>query len=115
MENSITKINGVHKISLKGNFLTEQQGEAILDEIDQLIENNNNLFIVDLAELKFINSSGLSFLLRILTKARRSSGEAILTNLPDQLPNLLIITKLNAVFITADNNDDAIAQLSKSS
>ena len=112
MENTITKEGNIHIVALKGNILSDQHGQNVMDEIDKLIEGGANRFVIDLTELQFINSSGLSFLLRILTKARRADGEVILTNLPEQLPKLLVITKLNNVFTVADSNEAASAQLS---
>jgi len=100
---------------LKGNFLAEDQGNEILEEVDHVIEENYNKFIIDLSELNFINSSGLSFLLRILTKARRADGDAILTNIPEQLPKLLVITKLNTVFTVSGDNESATKLLTSES
>ena len=111
MENTITKEGDVHIIKLKGNILSDQQGEGVMEAVDKLIEQDLTRFIVDLTDLQFINSSGLSFLLRILTKARRADGEIILTNLPEQLPKLLVITKLNNVFTVAETNEAAMKQI----
>ena len=111
MENTITKEGDIHIIALKGNILSDQHGQNVMEEVDRLIEAGSNRFVVDLTELQFINSSGLSFLLRILTKARRADGDVIMTNLPEQLPKLLVITKLNNVFTVADSNEAASKQL----
>ena len=113
MESIIEQKNNVHVIKMSGNFLAENQGTALLNQVDTLIDSSKSNFVIDLSGLKFINSSGLSFMLRILTKARRAGGDVILTRIPDQFKQLLVITKLNAVFSVSDTLDSALASFGK--
>lgn len=111
MDFTITADEGINIISLKGSLLADVQSREILENVTNLIQENKVNFIVDLSELKFINSSGLGMLLTCLTKSRKAGGELVLANVPEQVSNLLNITKLQTVFPTAESVEEAKAQL----
>ena len=94
-------------LKLSGNLLGEKDTTPILDSINVSLENDSFKFIVDLEELKYINSTGLSVLLTILTKSRNANGDLVLINLPEQLVSLLQITKLSDVLPQAASVEDA--------
>ena len=45
-----------------------------------------------------MNSTGLSILINIFTQTRNRGGEVVITNIPEKINKLLIITKLNSIF-----------------
>jgi anti-sigma B factor antagonist len=52
-----------------------------------------------------MNSTGLNVLLNILSKARKSGGEAVICCVPEKIKSLLVITKLINVFSVVDNEE----------
>lgn len=94
-------------LSLKGNLLGEKDSEPILKTIENSIENGSTQFAVDLEGLQYINSTGLSVLLTILTKSRNASGNMCIYNVPEQLQKLLTMTQLDKVFPKADSLEEA--------
>jgi anti-sigma B factor antagonist len=94
-------------LSLKENLLGEKDSEPILKVIENSIENGSTKFTVDLEALQYINSTGLSVLLTILTKSRNSGGNMCIFNVPDQLQKLLTMTQLDKVFPKADSLEEA--------
>jgi anti-sigma B factor antagonist len=111
MEYTLNKEKNVQVLALKGSLLADVQTKEILQSASDLIQNGEANFVVDLKDLKFINSSGLGMLLTLLTKARKSGGEVVLANIPEQVSNLLLITKLTNIFKTGESVDEAITQL----
>jgi anti-sigma B factor antagonist len=95
---------------LKGSLLADIQTREILDKVSELVQEGKVNFVVDMAQLKFINSSGLGMLLTCLLKARKNRGDLILANVPEQVSNLLNITKLNSVFTIAESVNEAKAK-----
>lgn len=108
MDFSIDQKGEITVISLHGSLLADVQTKDILHTVTSLIEEQKVKFVVDLKELKFINSSGLGMLLTCLTKARKVGGDVILANVPEQVSNLLVITKLNSIFQSKDSLNDAM-------
>ena len=112
MEFNINTKGNASILELKGSLLADVQSKEILQNVTDLIQEGNVNFIVDLNELKFINSSGLGMLLTGLTKARKAGGDMFLANVPEQVSNLLVITKLSSIFTTVDTVEEGLRQLS---
>src|ERR1051325_7916763 len=110
MDFSITQNGNSSVLNLKGSLLADVQTREILDMVSELIQQGKVNFVVDMSELKFINSSGLGMLLTCLLKARKNRGDLILANVPEQVSNLLNITKLNSVFTIAETVNEASAK-----
>lgn len=100
--------NGISILTLSGNLLGEKDSAPIMEAMATSMENKSKHFVMDLKEMKYINSTGLSVLLTILTKSRNAGGEMVLVNLPEQLSDLLKITKLSEVFPQANSVEEAI-------
>lgn len=90
-------------ISISGNLIEKNQASTLLEEVNELVEKDSNRFILNMQDFKYMNSTGLTILLNILTKARKSGGEAVICNVPDRIKTLLVITKLNNVFSVVDS------------
>lgn len=101
-------------LSLKGHVLEEFQLEELYNKMNALLDEGVRSFIVDLANISHMNSSGLNLLIRLLTKCRNKSGEMILCNLPSKIENLLIISKLSSIFEIEKDLHTAIGKLNQS-
>ena len=89
------------------NLISEFENRQILEEVIDIIENGSNRFVIDLADLKFLNSAGLNFLISVLTKSRNAGGDTVITNVSEDASKLLVLTKLKHVFTTANSVEDA--------
>lgn len=98
-------------VSLHGELIDRNQGKALLGEIDTMVANRQLKYVFDLKDLKYINSSGLSVLINILTKVRTLGGEVIISTVSAKVNELLIITKLHTIFTVTDSIEKAIAKL----
>ena len=73
------KINEKEKyssIQLKGNLIEKGQAVNLIDDVNNLILKDTNRFVLNLSDFKYMNSTGLTVLLNILTLARKAGGEA---------------------------------------
>lgn len=67
-------------------------------EVDEYITKGSLNFVLDLAELQFIDSVGLSLLITILTKSRHAGGDVFLLSPTPKVEKMLMITKLQHLF-----------------
>lgn len=104
-EFKITEKDKYALISLKGNLIEKNQANDLMDEINLLSEKDGSNFIINLSDFKYMNSTGLNVLLGILSKARKSGGEAVICAVPEKIKSLLVITKLINVFSVVDNEE----------
>jgi anti-sigma B factor antagonist len=64
--------------------------------------------VVDIAQVNYMNSSGLTVLIRLLTYFRNRNGEVVLVHPSAPVQKLLVITKLNAIFQVFDHASEAL-------
>ena len=98
-------------IHLSGDLIGEDNGASILELASDNINNKVRYCIVDISQVRYINSSGIGVLITILTKFRNKGGEVYLINPSENVKKLLIITKLNAIFNVAESEEDAVKRM----
>lgn len=101
-------------INISGDLIGEQNGLDIISIADGHIAEGTLKCIVDISQLRYINSSGIGILITLLTKFRNKGGEVCLLKPSENVEKLLIITKLNAIFSVADTMDEAVEKLKNS-
>lgn len=85
-----------------------EENQAIIQEIEHLIAQGQRLFLIDLGQMQFMNSSGLAFLISILTRARSAGGELALCRISPKIEQLLLMTRLRSTFEVADSREEAL-------
>jgi len=103
--------DGVLQIALSGNLIGEEVGALIIERANEAINKDVYYCIVDINEVKYINSSGIGVLITLLTKFRNKEGEVIIVNPSEHVKKLLIITKLSAIFNISENMEEAIKEI----
>lgn len=76
--------------------------------ITDLIMMENKLFIFNLSNVDFLDSSGLGALISIFKNITLQKGELVLCNLQKPLVSLFKITSMNQVFKIANDENEAI-------
>jgi anti-sigma B factor antagonist len=100
-------------IYLMGDLMERSDSVELIAKIDELINLDRHTFVLNLSELKYLNSTGLNLLISILSKARNHGGEALVTEVSAKVKELLVVTKLNTVFTITDSNKKAIEMIEK--
>lgn len=108
---NISEEKNIQKLTLIGELIDKNQATELMTAIDELLELGKSKLMIDLTDLKYMNSSGLNVLIQLLTKTRTKGGESVIYNVNKKVNELLIITKLNTLFKVANNKEEAIAML----
>ena len=95
-------------ISLYGELIDRNEAQQLLNQLNLLSEGGIKNFILELSELKYMNSTGLNVLINVLTKSRKNGGELVICGISKKVNELLLITKLNSVFTVSESTDEAI-------
>lgn len=96
---------------ISGDLIGENSGPDLLEVAQAAMNKGIKNCITNISGLRYINSSGIGVLITLLTKFRNKGGELILVQPSEQVKKLLIITKLNAIFQQAENDAEAITNL----
>ena len=85
-------------LRISGDLIGEDNGTQLISAVNDAVSHQVRACIIDISELRYINSSGIGVLITILTKFRNKGGEVYLMNPSESVSKLLVITKLNAIF-----------------
>jgi anti-sigma B factor antagonist len=100
-------------IELKGNVMGGEDTKEFNDLLHKFIDEGKKNIVVDLHDVKFMNSSGLGMLIGGLTTMKKAEGIFRLSRVTDKIESLLIITKLITIFETYKTIDEAVASFKK--
>ncbi|WP_076411088.1 STAS domain-containing protein [Shewanella sp. UCD-KL12] len=79
--------------------------------ISRQIESGSNKLVMDLHQVEFIDSSGLSVLVSAHKLTQKRSGEVILLSPSAGVRSLIELTRLHQVFIIFEDEDAAIEHI----
>jgi anti-sigma B factor antagonist len=96
-------------IELKGNVMGGDDTKDFNELLHKLIDEGKKHVIVDLSDVKFMNSSGIGMLIGGLTTMKKSDGSMKLSGATEKIESLLVITKLITIFETFNTIDEAVA------
>jgi len=100
------KINGFNILFVKDERIDAHNSADLKDFILHMIEQGQINLIVQMENVRFVDSSGLGALLSGFKHAEAKSGKLSLSNLQNQVLSMFELTRLNRVFeIYADLND----------
>lgn len=111
MEYSHEIINDIVVLKLSGDLIGENHGPELISIIDDAINDDIVFGAIDLEDVRYINSSGIGVLITMLTKFRNKGGQVALIKPSESVEKLLMITKLNSIFIIVANLDLAFSEL----
>lgn len=103
--------SGVRIYSLSGQLMTIETAKNLVNKVEEDLEKGQRLFIVDIAQVEHMNSSGLNSMLRSFTKIRNKGGESVILKPSNSVKKLLEISKLNTVFRIESSEEQAIQHL----
>ncbi len=102
------KHDGRMIVSVKEERLDAHNSAELKDRILKIFEEGGRDVIIDLAEVKFIDSSGLGALLSGYKNANMRSGAFALAGLQPRVKSMFELTRLNRVFEIYPGLEEAI-------
>jgi anti-sigma B factor antagonist len=107
MNYSFTEKQGV-QILVVDNLMNPLDNQEIIKVVEGKIKENNLEYVIDLSEMDYMNSNGLTFLISILTRARNSGGDVAIANLSASIKKILLITRLQSAFSIHESVSQAL-------
>jgi len=90
--------NNVLILTIAGDLMGGPESIQFKKMIDETIAAEKIYVVVDMAQVQWMNSSGLGMLISALTSLRSSGGDLRLANLSERIRRPLEITRLDTVF-----------------
>src|SRR6476661_707189 len=95
-------------LDLSGEVRIGEGSIALRDSIRGLADQGKKKVLLNLAGVKYVDSSGIGELIANYTTVKRQGGQLKLLNLTDKIQNLLVITKLLTVFDSYEDEGEAL-------
>jgi anti-sigma B factor antagonist len=102
------EVDGVTVLDLSGRITLGEGSVQLRDAVRDLIGKGQKSILLNLADVNYIDSSGLGELVSAYTTARNQGASLKLLNLTKKVHDLLQLTKLYTVFDIYDDEASAI-------
>ncbi len=113
MKTSTRQVDGITIVDLSGRITLGEGSVVLRDTIRDLLSKGSKKLLLNLAEVTYIDSSGIGELVSAFTTVRNQGGELKLLNLTKKVHDLLQITKLYTVFDVKDDEAAAVSSFGK--
>ncbi len=103
------QVDGVTVLDLNGRITLGEGSVTLRDAVRDVLSKGSNRILLNLANVDYIDSSGIGELVSAFTTVKNSGGELKLLQLTKKVHDLLQITKLYTVFDIKDDEATAIS------
>ncbi|HUO61473.1 MAG TPA: STAS domain-containing protein [Candidatus Acidoferrales bacterium] len=108
MKANTRNIEGVTIVDMNGRITLGEGSVVLRDTVRNLLTDGRKNILLNLADVTYIDSSGIGELVSAYTNVKNQGGDLKLLNLTKKVHDLLQITKLYTVFDIADDEAKAI-------
>ncbi len=105
---STRQVGNVTVIDVAGRITLGEGSSALRETLRELVAKNQNKILLNLADVTYIDSSGIGELVSGYTTVTNTGGSLKLLNLNKRVKDLLQITKLYTVFEVHEDEAAAI-------
>ncbi len=105
---STRQVGDVTVVDVSGRITLGDGATAFRDTIRDLASKGNKKLLLNLAEVSYIDSSGIGEMVSVFTTVSGQGGQVKLLNLTKRVKDLLQITKLYTVFEVFDDEATAV-------
>lgn len=102
------RLDDVLIVDLSGRITIGEGTKILRDYLQKLLDAGDRKFLLNLADVDYIDSSGLGELVTAFTTVRNQGGLLKLLNLTRRVQDLLQITKLLTVFEVFNSEAEAL-------
>lgn len=92
-----------------GPLIGDQKTDELRLALERLSHEGNSHAIIDLSQVRYLNSAGIGVLVAAYNDYQRRHGKLKLSGLSEKTENVFVITKLTQVFEIYPNEKEALA------
>jgi anti-sigma B factor antagonist len=115
IKTTIRTVGSVTIVDISGRLVLGPESASLRSLVSDLLSKGQNKILLNLAEVNYIDSSGLGHLVSAFTTVRKHEGELKLLKLTNKVHDLMQITKLYTVFDIRDGEALAVKSFDLSS
>jgi anti-sigma B factor antagonist len=113
MKLRVRKVGSAAVVDLSGKLMGGPDADRFKAAVKQLVTEGYKNILVNLADVPWVNSTGLGILIAGYASLKREGGNLKLVNVTDRIQSILMITKLGTIFETYEDEQEALASFTK--
>lgn len=106
------KASGVSIIDVTGRMVTTDNPGRLKDKVTSLIFQGEKRIVLNLANVTYVDSSGLGEIVACHSSATKAGSEIKLASVGNKIKDLLVMTRLLTIFDSHDTEDGAVRAFS---
>ncbi|AFY31430.1 STAS domain-containing protein [Calothrix sp. PCC 7507] len=99
------------KVIEPSGILDGIRGNILRREVGDILESGADILLIDLKDVKFIDSSGLGALVSAMQMVRKANSKLFVCSVSDQVRMLFELTKMDRIFQTFIDQEDFERQI----
>jgi anti-sigma B factor antagonist len=109
MRISMNEKSGVAVLTVSGRLMGGKDADRFHDRVREILDDGHRNILVDLSNVSWVNSTGLGILIAAHSTVSNASGAMKLCQVNKRVESLLMVTRLNMIFETYDDESQALA------
>jgi anti-sigma B factor antagonist len=114
MTTSLRQAGVVTIADISGRIVLGEESAALRDLVRDLLSKGQKKILLNLADVTYIDSTGLGALVSAFTSVKKQGGELKLLNLTNKVEGVMQLTKLFTKFDVMDDESVAIKSFGQS-
>lgn len=107
------KVGDVTIVDVTGKMVASDSSGRLKDKITSLIFQGEKQIVLNLANVSYVDSSGLGEMVACHGSVTRGGGELKLASAGNKIRDLLVMTRLVTIFDAHDSEDEAVRSFTK--
>ena len=104
-----SEVDGVSLVALNGRIVLGEESNALREKLKSLIAGGKKKIVLNMADVEYIDSSGLGALVAAHLSAKNGGASLRLCNLGKKFHEVMQLTKLLTVFDVYDTEAAAVS------
>ena len=103
------EMDGIYLLTLSGRLVLGEESSGLVTMIDKLLASGATRIVINLEQVKYVDSAGLGALIDAHRKTKAEGGRLKLSNLGPNFKHALEVAKLLPIFETCPTEAAAVA------
>ncbi|HYH87268.1 MAG TPA: STAS domain-containing protein [Pyrinomonadaceae bacterium] len=95
-------------LGVEGNIVTGESADKVRAGIRRLLAEGRRKFLLDMAQVRWVDSIGIGELVSALVSVTRAGGQIKLLKVRENIKEQLSITGIHAIFAIYDDESEAL-------
>jgi anti-sigma B factor antagonist len=101
-------VDDVAVLDMSGKLMGGPDADLLATAVQEAIDEGHKNVVANLAEVSWINSTGIGILVRAYTTLKNAGGDLRLANLDKRVESILVVTKLSTVLSSFPSLEEAV-------